>query len=159
MEGQGSIRMDTLGSVSTVVSPTSSSPRVPDGWSIHVHPEGWIYFSNPSLRVVTQDDIRQPDHYRNMSHACSMLPMDELDALGLEVQVLCLDDKNYLNFYFRYLPGQSGGFGAFNLYIDHQHCLASYSISEVKEHSQMDIDMRRNPFLSSLAGLTCALRN
>lgn len=57
--------------------------RVPDGWSAYVHPAGWIYFVNP-LRVVTDDDIRDPEVLSALSSQFSFLP--ELPA-GCEVHV------------------------------------------------------------------------
>ncbi|KDQ10161.1 hypothetical protein BOTBODRAFT_147845 [Botryobasidium botryosum FD-172 SS1] len=32
----------------------------PDGWELHVHPDGWVYFDSPHRKFVTDRDIRQP---------------------------------------------------------------------------------------------------
>jgi hypothetical protein len=45
-----------LSSSSTLVPENSS---VPEGWLLHVHPQGWIYFTNPSLKIVTDQASTQ----------------------------------------------------------------------------------------------------
>ncbi|KDQ08467.1 hypothetical protein BOTBODRAFT_191740 [Botryobasidium botryosum FD-172 SS1] len=43
----------------------------PPGWLQHTHPAGWVYFSAPALRFLTDKDIRDPDTYADLLPACT----------------------------------------------------------------------------------------
>ena len=75
--------------------------------------QGWIYFFNAELKVVTDDDIRQDDIAQRVHGACNRYPLTELDD-GMEV----------------HLYGNSSE--VYNLAVNHDHCIASYDIQEVK---------------------------
>ncbi|KDQ11080.1 hypothetical protein BOTBODRAFT_465409 [Botryobasidium botryosum FD-172 SS1] len=42
-----------------------SSP--PPGWLLHLHPNGWVYFTHPVFGLVTNADIRQPSVYGRLN--------------------------------------------------------------------------------------------
>ena len=44
-----------------MVTDTLFSVTLPDPWGQYVHPNGDIYYYNPQLRLITPDDIRNPE--------------------------------------------------------------------------------------------------
>lgn len=52
---------------------------VPPGWTIHIHPQGWIYFSSPKQRLVTDEDIRIPEVYHNVEEYLSTYSLENID--------------------------------------------------------------------------------
>jgi hypothetical protein len=108
-------RQDTRGSATEQLA-------VPPSWTICVHPQGWIYFFNPSLKVITDEDIRDPDAHQRIVECSSRYPLSELDQ-GMEVQ----------------LYGNSGD--VYNLAVNHVHCIASYSLPEVTHANFANLDV------------------
>lgn len=90
---------------------------VPDGWSLCIHPRGWIYFYNASLKIVTDQDVRDPEIYNATKYQSTLYPMSEL-ADHMEVQMQVQPDV-----------GQT----IFNIAINHEHCVASHDLHEVQD--------------------------
>ncbi|KAJ7499047.1 hypothetical protein FB451DRAFT_1204072 [Mycena latifolia] len=105
---------------------------VPEGWQLHVHPQGWIYFSSPSLGIVTDQDIRLPEVYGILcDQATRLKPIIAGDqAIEMHLQVA------------KELSGLSDGRGVLGLAINHTHCIASYDFEEVKEWESLQRDPR-----------------
>lgn len=101
----------------------SNSAPLPIPWILCTHPKGSIYFYNRNLRVVTDEDIRQPEVYESIMHQCSFYPISEL-AEGMEV---LLHNTN--------IDAHVG----FNLAVNHELCLASF---ELRDIYKLDSDMR-----------------
>jgi hypothetical protein len=102
--------------------PATEQPPVPLPWTTCVHPEGWIYFFNPELKVITDEDIRNPDAHQRIMETSSRYPLAELEE-GMEVQ----------------LYGNSGD--VYNLAVNHIHCIASYSLPEVTHANVAKLDV------------------
>ncbi|KAJ7507678.1 hypothetical protein B0H11DRAFT_2313851 [Mycena galericulata] len=107
---------------------------------LHVHPQGWIYFSNPSLRVVTDQvsspaevkDVRLPEIYEVLHDQATRLnPLNSSDK-GIEMHLQVAKE----------LSGPSGGRGFLSLAINHTHCIASHDLGEVKEWETLQRDPR-----------------
>ncbi|KAF7355205.1 hypothetical protein MSAN_01436300 [Mycena sanguinolenta] len=101
---------------STLVADSS----VPEGWALHAHPQGWVYFTNPTLRIVTDQDVRLPE-------ICEMLD---------KVTQFCLNNADGIELHLQVAKELSGaaeghGAGALSLAINHLHCVASYDLEEV----------------------------
>ncbi|KAJ7276272.1 hypothetical protein B0H12DRAFT_1084441, partial [Mycena haematopus] len=102
---------------STLVAENNS---VPEGWLLHVHPQGWIYFSNPSLRIVTDQDIRLPEVYELLDKV-TQSPLNNADASdGIELHIQLTKE----------LSDVAEGRGVLSLAINHLHCIASYDLEE-----------------------------
>ncbi|KAJ6509911.1 hypothetical protein C8R47DRAFT_1095861 [Mycena vitilis] len=111
----------------------SENTPLPQGWSLHVHPQGWIYFSNPSLKIVTDQDIRLPGIYAILDKAAQISAVgnvDDLEGIELHLQVT------------KELSGQADGPGVLSLAINHLHCVASYEIEDVKQSETLESDLR-----------------
>ncbi|KAJ7086762.1 hypothetical protein C8R44DRAFT_687715 [Mycena epipterygia] len=109
---------------------------VPEGWQLHVHPQGWIYFSNPSLSVVTDQDIRLPELFGILHDQATRLnPMNS----GVEMHLQVTKELQ--------VSGSSESRGVLSLAIDHSYCIASYDFEEVKELKTLQGDprTRKNP--------------
>lgn len=92
-----------------------------------VHPQGWIYFYNRSLKVVTDHDIRDDAVYSSVSNSTSGYPLSDLDD-QMEVLFMQLDVESK--------PQNS----TFNLVINHKHCIASYVYEEVQDKNFHSFD-------------------
>ncbi|THV08693.1 hypothetical protein K435DRAFT_772120 [Dendrothele bispora CBS 962.96] len=75
---------------------------LPDGWSLHVHPRGWIYFSNKQLKAVVDQDIRQPEH------------LSTFFSLVSEHGALELNEEMEIHYHF-----------SMSLWVNHKYCIAS----------------------------------
>ncbi|KAF8192587.1 hypothetical protein BJ912DRAFT_962460 [Pholiota molesta] len=93
---------------------------IPD-WTLCVHPQGWVYFYNPVLKAVTDQDIRQPEVLLHTEEICSQYPLSELSE-QMEVHIHMT----------QMISLAIGSKGLFNLAISHIHCVASYDLDEVK---------------------------
>ncbi|KAF8211266.1 hypothetical protein K438DRAFT_1807001 [Mycena galopus ATCC 62051] len=115
---------------STLVADSSS---VPEGWVCHVHPQGWIYFSNPSLRIVTDQDIRIPEVHEILDKV-TQLPLNNEDGIELHLQAT------------RELSGAATEdrtqAGVLSLAINHSHCIASYKLEDVTQFDSLQRDLR-----------------
>ncbi|KAJ3517966.1 hypothetical protein NLJ89_g168 [Agrocybe chaxingu] len=102
---------------------------VPD-WSLCVHPQGWVYFFNPLLKVVTDQDIRKPSVFELTKENCLQYPLDELSD-GMEVHL-----------HLQSLIG-NGNTSVFGLAVNHVHCVASYDLQEVKSNNAYSLTPKR----------------
>ncbi|KAF8897409.1 hypothetical protein BD779DRAFT_1490637 [Infundibulicybe gibba] len=100
--------------------------RVPDGWDVCVHPQGWIYFYNQSLKLVTDQDIRV--HKVAAAFAEHMF-QHHTTSEGVELQINIPSE-----------PTDSGlqKPAPFQLAINHEYCIASYQVEDVLEFSNTD---------------------
>ncbi|EIN10571.1 hypothetical protein PUNSTDRAFT_142552 [Punctularia strigosozonata HHB-11173 SS5] len=117
-------RMDTSFSTAVSTAFLKAPNVVPEGWVVHAHPEGWIYFHNPNLGVVTEEDLRIPDVYERVRSGCLGLAASE-ELGSLEIYMATGNSESL-----------------FCTYINHQECIASYDSSEVDGRTQPDIYMR-----------------
>ncbi|KAJ6629122.1 hypothetical protein B0H10DRAFT_1987987 [Mycena sp. CBHHK59/15] len=114
---------------STLVAETSP---VPEGWQLHVHPQGWIYFSSPSMKVVTDQDVRLPEVYEILHDQATRLnPLTSTDE-GMEIHLQAA----------KQLDGPADGRSVFSLAINHTHCIASYEVEDVREFDVLRGDLR-----------------
>jgi hypothetical protein len=88
-----------------------------------IHPKGSIYFYNSELRVVTDEDIRQPQAYESVMHQCTLYPILELTD-GMEVHLHNTNVDAHVRFH---------------LVINHDLCLASFDLSDIRK---IDTDLR-----------------
>ncbi|KII94619.1 hypothetical protein PLICRDRAFT_97210, partial [Plicaturopsis crispa FD-325 SS-3] len=108
-------------------------------WILHVHPEGYVYFYNPRLRIVTDEDVRLPDTYDAVMRNCRQYPVSMLND----------DMEVHLNG----LPPEDTA--SFNLVANHKHCIASYDLHEVTDSnvsalSLPNLNRRRRLYYSHL---------
>ena len=96
---------------------------MPYPWTLCIHPKGSIYFYNSELRVVTDEDIRQPEAFESVMHQCSLYSISELTD-GMEVHLHNTNIDAHVRF---------------NLTINHELCLASFELSDV---CKLDPDIR-----------------
>ncbi|KAJ7937178.1 hypothetical protein B0H13DRAFT_202029 [Mycena leptocephala] len=112
----------------------AESNPVPKGWLLHVHPQGWIYFSNPSLKIVTDQDIRLPEIYEILDEA-TKLPFDNSDdSEGIEMHLQVTKELS--------ASSVADGRGVLSLTINHLHCVASYEYEDVKQFETRQTNMR-----------------
>lgn len=106
---------------STLVLPERSfeEKSPPDIWTLCVHPQGWVYFYSSVSKVVTNQDIRDPDIFEIVTKNTANYPLPDLDA-SMEVQLLVQMSAG--------LQGMASLF----LVINNKHCVASYDLREVK---------------------------
>ncbi|KAJ7904382.1 hypothetical protein B0H14DRAFT_2662592 [Mycena olivaceomarginata] len=118
-----------LSSSSTLVPENSS---VPEGWLLHVHPQGWIYFTNPSLKIVTDQDIRSQEVHGILDNVTQppLNGADDSEQIELHVQAT------------KELSGATDGRGVLSLAINHLHCVASYDLEEVIRFETLQTDLR-----------------
>ncbi|KAI0068930.1 hypothetical protein BV25DRAFT_65802 [Artomyces pyxidatus] len=87
-----------------------------EGWNIHIHPQGWLYFRDPVARVITDEDIRQPTTLRAVEEYIRTFPITELEE---DMELLVPHDPR---------PDDH----TFALAVNHALGLASRHIAEVK---------------------------
>ncbi|KJA30061.1 hypothetical protein HYPSUDRAFT_73531, partial [Hypholoma sublateritium FD-334 SS-4] len=90
------------------------------GWTLCVHSQGWVYFYNPFLRVVTDQDIRKPELLKIAQDLCSGYPIEELSE-GMEVHISTGQNT-----------ASGSSCGLFNTAVNHVHCVASNNLDEIK---------------------------
>jgi hypothetical protein len=83
---------------------------LPDGWNLHVHPRGWIYFASKKYKTVADQDIRNPDDFAELLSLIETHHSSEL--------------KESIEMHFHY---------HMCLYINHTYCIASYEYHEVND--------------------------
>lgn len=93
----------------------TSLSSLPHPWALCTHPQGSIYFYNPDLKVVTDEDIRDPDVYQSVIRNCSIYPISKLGD-GMEVH---LHETN------------ADANTCFNLAVNHVLCLASFELNDI----------------------------
>ena len=90
----------------------------------HTHPEGWVYFYHPKIRVVTNDDIRQPEVLDAVERYIATYPFSDLsDNMELLVHHAPQPDEHM-----------------FSLLVNHEYCMAGYSPKDVKVFEVMGAD-------------------
>jgi hypothetical protein len=100
---------------------------LPEGWEMHVHTQGWIYWVNRERRWVTEHDIRVPSEREQTITVC------EEATRGLP------DDVEYLHGIY----GQT--------YADHQRRMAWQKPDEMSECRDPNTPLdRSSPFFLSL---------
>jgi len=93
------------------------------------HYQGWVYFYNSALRVVTDHDIREPGMIDCIVAYCAKTELPQLPE-GLEFHL--------------HLPMQGNdGAVSFNLIINHSLCLASYNPEDVMEERRCSSDPQK----------------
>ena len=98
-------------------------------WRILTSSEGWIYFYNPSLKVVTDQDIRDDVIYSLVINSTPNHPLSESDPDD-QTEVLLMQ-----------LHAESGAQSSSSfLVINHKHCIASYVYQEVKDKNVHSLD-------------------
>lgn len=66
----------------------SAPVRNSEGWTSYTHPRGWLYFRHGQRRIVTDEDVRLPEVYANLSRPCSELhPFGDIPT-DCEVHIL-----------------------------------------------------------------------
>jgi len=87
---------------------------IPSPWHICVHPQGWIYFFHPILKILTVEDIRDPGvHDLVMQKSLQYATDDEdleIKLFGISLITVPFD----------------------HLVVNHAHCVASHEFSEVQ---------------------------
>jgi len=106
----------------TVLVPRRGS--TPEDWVCHTHPQGWVYFYHPKTRVVTNDDIRQPEVLDVVERYMATYPFSDLsDSMELVVPHDPQTDEHI-----------------FSLIVNHESCMAGYNPKDVKVFDDMDAD-------------------
>ncbi|KIJ70223.1 hypothetical protein HYDPIDRAFT_172100 [Hydnomerulius pinastri MD-312] len=96
---------------------SSDNPTtLPPPWIECVHPQGWLYFFHPELRIVSVEDIRDPHVYEIVMEKIPHYTCDDTEG-ELEIRLHGLSSKPVP---FDYLA------------INHKHLLASHDLAEVQ---------------------------
>ena len=99
-------------------------PSLPEGWSSHIHPQGWVYFYHPKIRVITNDDIRVPSVLDTVEKYIATYPFSDLaDRMELLVPHNPQLDEHM-----------------FSLIVNHKSCLAGYDLKDVISTEGMEAD-------------------
>lgn len=89
-----------------------------------------IYFYNPALRIVVDEDIRDGTIYRS-----TIQKFDDLVSLGAVIREdgleLCLQPDT---------PNETAG--QFDMFVNHADCIASYNIQDVRPGTAAQLDPR-----------------
>ncbi|KAJ7047498.1 hypothetical protein C8F04DRAFT_1059072 [Mycena alexandri] len=117
--------------VSRVASTLVAENHVPKDWLLHVHPQGWIYFYNPSLKIVIDQDVRILEVYEIVQKAIQLNPSDA-DSQEMETHMQVTQE----------LQASGAGVGVLSLVIDHLNCIASYEWEDVKCFEDLQTDLR-----------------
>jgi hypothetical protein len=95
-------------------NPQKLQPPLPEGWNLYVHPRGWIYFHNPTLKLLTDQDVRDPQLCNQLlGHAANFKCSEWEEGMELTLQVNHSGDIDFI------------------LAINHNHCVASRSPSNI----------------------------
>ena len=117
--------------------------RLPPGWRLHIHPQGWLYFRHPEQRIVTDDDVRKSDDFDKIQTYITTSLVEELPP-GDHFEVLLPRTLE---------PGER----ALLLFINHSLQLASYDLSEVTLDSDAYHEPHRREFNLVYASLQRAV--
>ncbi|KAF5364024.1 hypothetical protein D9756_000511 [Leucocoprinus leucothites] len=114
----------------TIVAFDTGIP-VPEGWKTCTHPQGWVYFVNPTAKLVTDHDIRNQDLYTSI-----MRDANRGFSLGGSME---------MHFFARHSIGSPGqNMTNLILFIDHSRCIAYYEDElESATNKQAELDPRR----------------
>lgn len=81
-----------------------------------------MYFFNPILKVLTDQDVRKPTMLRMIERASYRYPLEVLKD-GMEIQMTV---QSY---------AESSGEYGLNLAINHAYCVASYDLNEILDQN------------------------
>ena len=115
-------------------------PSLPGGWSSHIHPQGWVYFYHPKIRIVTNDDIRVPSVLDTVEKYIATYPFSDL-ADGME---LLVPHNPQLDEHM------------FSLIVNHKSCLAGYDLKDVISTERMEARDGASYSMVVYTPLTCA---
>ncbi|THH13919.1 hypothetical protein EW146_g6354 [Bondarzewia mesenterica] len=97
---------------------------IPPGWDLYIHPQGWVYFKNRQVRVVTDEDVRIPETLKSVEQYISSFPISELDE---HMEILLPHGA---------MPGEHG----LTLVVNHSLCIASHYLDEVRTTNVCKLD-------------------
>ena len=83
------------------------------------------------MKVVTDQDIRRPDTLKMTEELCAGYPLSNLTA-GMEVQIS-----------MGHNTASGSSCGLFNIAVNHNHCVASYDLAEVKDDNPLILNPTR----------------
>ncbi|OJA17032.1 hypothetical protein AZE42_00542 [Rhizopogon vesiculosus] len=86
----------------------------PSPWHLCVHPQGWVYFFHPVLRILTAEDIRDTRVHDLVMQKATQYATDEED---IEIKLFDISLK----------PTPMD-----HLVVNHAHCVASHEFAEVQ---------------------------
>ena len=87
---------------------------------MHVHPRGFIYWSNPRYKAIVDADLRIPAFLEKANQFCTHCAELDLDE-DMEAHVV-------------------GGMEAsFCLFVNHRQCVAGYELTNVKTRHVKDM--------------------
>ncbi|KAF8264942.1 hypothetical protein EI94DRAFT_1685987 [Lactarius quietus] len=110
--------------MTVLVSQLDRPGSILEEWVPHTHPQGWVYFYHPKNRVVTNDDIRQPETLAAVERYIATYPFSDLsDNMELLLPHNPEPDEHM-----------------FSLIINHESCMAGYSPKDVKFFEGMGAD-------------------
>jgi hypothetical protein len=130
-----SVTENSASPLTTVRRLDLSPPPTPEEWSSHIHPQGWVYFYHPKIRVVTNDDIRAPSVLDTVEKYIATYPLSDL-ADGME---LLVPHNPQLDEHM------------FTLIVNHKSCMAGYDLADVISIEGMEAD---HGALNSIGGST-----
>ncbi|KAI0832560.1 hypothetical protein BC628DRAFT_1310168 [Trametes gibbosa] len=94
----------------------------PPGWISHVHPRGAVYWTNPSHRVVVDDDIRVPAILQKATQFCAQCSQLDLSD-GMEAHMIGAMDASFC------------------LFINHKQCAAGYDLANIRTKAIRNMQM------------------
>ncbi|KAF9451631.1 hypothetical protein P691DRAFT_723639 [Macrolepiota fuliginosa MF-IS2] len=112
---------------------TDTGALMPEGWKICVHPQGWMYFFNPTLKIASDHDVRNPEIYASI--------MNDAD------RGYTLDDSMEIHFFAQGHQTTAAGRipKNFYLFVDHSRCIAFYEDElELMYCKDIEFDIRMN---------------
>ncbi|KAF7433193.1 hypothetical protein PC9H_005142 [Pleurotus ostreatus] len=107
-------------------------PRLPDDWTLCVHPQGFIYFYNAKCKVVIDADLRDTDICRKATDLCSTGLPDLAEGTEMHVQFLDHFSGNDNRVEMEPAP--------LCLLVNHTHCVASY-VSGLPSAKNVDLNL------------------
>ncbi|KAI0650607.1 hypothetical protein C8Q79DRAFT_901712, partial [Trametes meyenii] len=97
-----------------------TSNVAPKGWTLYIHPRGFIYWLNSRHHAVVDEDIRNPSSLEKANQFCSQCANLNLSE-GMEAHML-------------------GGMDAsFCLFVNHNQCVAGYDLAKVRDGAVRDM--------------------
>ncbi|KAH6915305.1 hypothetical protein BKA70DRAFT_1258622 [Coprinopsis sp. MPI-PUGE-AT-0042] len=101
------------------------SKSLPSPWAAHIHPRGWLYFSNPACKAVTDQDVRDPQTLEIVERTIAKHYPPGTLGEGMEIH---LHPQ-------RPVGEQDAASDPYNLVVNHQSCVASYQVEHVTPDS------------------------
>ncbi|KAI0796552.1 hypothetical protein C8Q75DRAFT_741514 [Abortiporus biennis] len=101
---------------------STSSGKVPPGWTQYTHPQGWVYFRHDRYRIVTDEDIRDLKHHAKIISLC-----ERVNTTPQEFHECCMIGSADIPLL---------------LYINHAQCIASYDYDHIiKQPTPLAFDL------------------